>query len=410
MLRLAVAVIAALSAVAAPSTARAEAEDWPKWLGPRGDNISREKIADQWPADGPKRLWEAEVGEGHASPVAQAGKIYLFTLEGGQEFLTCFDANTGEVAWKQGHRIEKAADYPGTRATPTIEGERVYTLGEAGDLTCRALADGKEVWRTNVLKETGAKMLGWGSASSPLIVGERIYVQTGESGPIAVAVDKSDGKVLWKSEAKNKAGFASLVYADIQGKPQIIIFAGKGLGGLDPETGKTIWADDFATRYDVNAATPIYHDGRVLFTAEYDTGRAAMYAVSGKQAKKVWQNKNLKSKFQPVILDDGFVYGNDGGTPVCIRWDDGKVAWRAEEQNLRLGAGGSLVRVGDDKLITMSERGRLSLLRANPKGYKLSGQVQLFDADQIWASPLVYDGKLYCKGRDEFVCLDVSGK
>jgi outer membrane protein assembly factor BamB len=400
-----------LALYAVPSPARAEAaEDWPKWLGPRGDNISQEKIADQWPKDGPKQLWQAPVGEGHASPVAKAGKVYLFTLQGGQEFLTCFDANTGEVAWKEGHRIEKQADYPGTRATPAIDGERVYTLGEAGDLTCRELADGKEVWRTNVLKETGAKMLGWGCASSPLIVGERIFVQTGEGGPIAVAVDKADGKVLWRSEGTSKAGFASLVYADIKGKPQVIIFAGKGVGGLDPETGKTIWADDFQTRYDVNAATPVYHDGRVLFTAEYDTGRAAMYAVSNKQWKKVWQNKRLKSKFQPVILDDGFVYGNDGGTPVCVRWDDGKEAWRADGNDMKLGSGGSMVRVGDDKLITMSEKGRLSLVKANPQGYKLLGQVELFDADQIWASPLVYDGKLYCKGRDEFVCLDVSGK
>ena len=131
--------------------------------------------------------------------------------EGGQEFLTCFDANSGDVAWKEGHQIKKAADYPGTRATPTVEGEHVYTLGEAGDLTCRTLADGKEVWRTNVLSETGARMLGWGCASSPLIVGERIFVQTGEGGPIAVAVDKSDGKVIWKSQGTSKAGFASLV-------------------------------------------------------------------------------------------------------------------------------------------------------------------------------------------------------
>lgn len=404
------AVAAVLTVVAASTLARAAAEDWPRWLGPRGDNISKEEIASQWPADGPKRLWEAEVGEGHASPIAHAGKIYLFTLDGGEEVLTCFDASTGQVAWKQGHRIQKAADYPGTRATPTVDGESVYTLGEAGDLTCRELADGKEVWRTNVLQETGAKMLGWGCASSPLIVGERIFVQTGEGGPIAVAVDKADGKVLWKSQAKNKAGFASLVWADVQGKPQVIIFAGKGVGGLDPDTGKTIWADDFVTKYDVNAATPVYHEGRVLFTAEYDTGRAAMYAVSGKAAKKVWENRNLRSKFQPVILDDGFVYGNDAGHLVCIRWEDGKLAWRAQEPKLELKAGGSLLRVGDDKLITLSERGRLSLLQANPKGYKLRGQVQLFDADQIWASPLVYDGKLFCKGRDELVCLDLSGK
>ena len=411
MTRFAAVAVLAVVAAAVPSPARAAAaEDWPKWLGPRGDNISKEKIADEWPAGGPKRLWEAEVGEGYASPVAVAGKVYLFTQEGDQEVLTCFDATSGQVAWKQGHALPQKPQYPGTRATPTIVGERVYTLGQSGDLTCRELADGKEVWRTNVIRETGSKLMMWGCASSPLVVGERIFVQTGEGGPIAVAVDRADGKVLWRSQGTNKAGYASLVYADIEDKPQILIFAGRGVGGLDPESGKTIWADGFQTRYDVNATTPLYHAGRVLFSAEYDTGRAAMYSVTDKEWKKLWQTKALKSKFQPLILDDGYVYGNDAGTLTCISWADGKVAWRAEDKKLELKSGGSVLRVGGRQLITMSERGRLSLLRASPQSYELRGQVQLFDADQIWASPLVYDGKLFCKGRDEFVCLDVGAE
>ena len=410
MTRLAIPALLTVVVVASSSSARAQAEDWPKWLGPRGDNISKEQIADGWPDDGPKRLWEATVGEGHASPVAHRGKIYLFTLDGNEEVLTCFDANTGQVAWKQAYPVPQKPQYAGTRGTPTIEGDRVYTLGQSGDLTCRALADGKEVWRINVLRETGAKLLMWGCASSPLIVDDRIFVQTGEGGPIAVAVSKADGKVVWQSESKSKAGYASLVHAEVKGVPQLLIFAGRGLGGLDPETGKTLWSDDFVTMYDVNATTPVYHGGRVLFSAEYATGRAAMYEVSGNSAKKVWERKTLKSKFQPVILDDGYVYGNDAGVLTCVRWHDGAVAWRAAEKRLELKSGGSLLRVGGDKLITMSERGVLSLLHADPKAYQLVGQVQLFDADQIWASPLVYDGKLYCKGRDEFVCLDVSGK
>lgn len=402
--------VTALLALASSATPARAAEDWPKWLGPRGDNISKEEVGEKWPADGPKRVWAAEVGEGYASPVARAGKVYLFAMKGNEEALTCFDASSGQVVWSQGHAVRRKPDYEGTRATPTIEGERVYTLGQSGDLVCRTLADGKEVWRTNVLDETKTKLLRWGNASSPLIEGDRVFVQTGGGGPIAVAVNKDTGKIDWRSEAKSMAGYASLVHADVQGKPQLFIFAGDAVGALDPATGKTIWSDKFATRYDVNAATPVYHDGRVLFTAEYDTGRAAMYEVTNKSWKKVWENKNLKSRFQPVVLDDGFVYGNDGGTLVCLSWDDGRLAWRAKDKSLNLGVGGSILRVGGDKLITMSERGRLGVLRATPKGYEPLAQAQLFDASQVWASPLLYAGKLYCKGPDEFVCLDVGGK
>lgn len=392
----------------APSLA---AEDWPKWMGPRGDNISKEQVATNWPSSGPKRLWEARVGAGHSSPVAAGGKVYIFTLEGNEETLACFDASTGQPAWRQGHGIRWKADYPGTRGTPTIEAGRVYTLGEAGDLVCRELSDGQQVWRTNVLDVTRAKPLKWGCASSPLIVGDRIFVQTGEGGPIAVAVDKKTGKVEWAAADRSKAGFATLVYADdVPGSktPQVILFAGRALGGLDADTGKLLWSEGFQTSYDVNAATPIYHDGHVLFTAEYPTGRARMYALKGKSARRVWEVKHLKSKFQPPILDDGFVYANSGGSLVCVEWKSGRLAWQAKDRNLDLKPGGSLLRAGGDKLITMSERGRLSVVEATPKGYKLLAQTPLFDATEVWSTPLLYDGKLYCKGGGEFVCLDVA--
>jgi outer membrane protein assembly factor BamB len=399
--------VMALLASAAPTLA---AEDWPRWMGPRGDNISKESVSTNWPGGAPKRLWEARVGQGHSSPIAHDGKVYLFMLDGNEEVLTCFDARTGTVHWRQGYGVQWKAEYPGTRATPTIDGDRLYTLGEAGDLICRELADGKELWRTNVCQETGSKPRNWGCASSPLIVGDRIYVQTGEGGPIAVAVNKETGKIDWKAADTSKAGFASLVYADVKGRPQIILFAGRALGGLDAETGKLIWSEGFETSYDVNAATPIYHDGHVLFTAEYPTGRARLYALNAKGARKVWENKNLKSKFQPPILDDGFVYANSGGNLVCVEWKTGRLAWQAKDRNLDLKAGGSLIRAGGDKLITMSERGTLSVVQATPKGYKLLAQTPLFDAREVWSTPLLYDGKLYCKGGNEFVCLDVAAE
>ena len=251
-------------------------------------------------------------------------------------------------------------------------------------------------------------MLRWGCAASPLIVGDRIFVQTGEGGPIAVAVNKTSGKVEWKSEARTQAGYAPLVHGDIKGKPQLFIFAGRNVGAIDPATGRTIWSDEHVTDYDVNATTPVYHDGRVLFTSEYAKGKAAMYAVTDKSWKKLWESRDLKSRFQPLILDAGYVYGNSSGKLTCIDWNTGKLMWQARDRTMDLKVGGSLIRAGGDKLITMSERGKLSLIRATPKTYEVLGQVQLFDADQIWASPLLYDGKLYCKGRDELVCLQVG--
>lgn len=406
----------ALGLVAAAAGFARAAEDWPKWRGPRGDAISRETgLMEKWPKGGPKALWTKKVGGGYASPVAVAGKVYLFTFEGGKETLHAFDARTGDEAWAQTYAVTGSApSYKGTRGTPTIEGDRIYTLGSAGDLTARNLADGKEIWRVNVLKQSGGQMLDWGAAASPLIVGDLIYVQSGgQGGPIALAVKKDDGQIAWKSEATGKAGYATIAYADeSNGGPQLVVFGGEALWGMAPATGKTLWSVPFRTTYDVNAATPIIHEGKVFVSAEYNTGRGALFDLTtakGGPPKKLWENPKVRCKFQPGVLEDGHLYVNSSGTLQCVKWEDGQVVWEGKDRDLRLGSGGSILRWGD-KLVTLSEGGKLGLVKATPQGVQSISTVDLFDASQVWSSPLLYDGRLYALGGDEFVCLDVGGK
>src|SRR5688500_11578959 len=104
-----IAAVALAAAFVGGSAVAASAEDWPKWLGPRGDGISHEgALAEQWPDDGPKQLWAKPTGKGHASPVAVDGKVYVFSVVGGNDTLTCYDAESGEEVWSQGYpRSEK---------------------------------------------------------------------------------------------------------------------------------------------------------------------------------------------------------------------------------------------------------------------------------------------------------------
>lgn len=388
----------------------AGAEGWPKWLGPEGTGISMEKgLAESWPADGPKKLWSKDVGIGYSSPVALDGKVYFFSQEEAKDVLRAFDADSGNVVWTQSYDRGEDPAYPGTRATPTIENNRIYTHGSGGDLVCRELADGKLVWRMNVLKETSAKPIEWGSSSSPLVTADRIYVQGGKEGDaIAVAVDTKTGGVVWKSEAKGLAGYATLVLVDVGSDKQLIVFAGETLYGMDPKTGKTIWSEPWKTDYDINAATPIFKGSQLLVSSTRPMG-AMLLTLSPQGAKKEWEKRDVAAKFQPPILDGNALYVNSNGTIKCVSWPDFKVNWTATGRDLNLGAGGSIVRVGD-KLITMSERGKLCLVQATPTANKLISSVQLFDYSQVWSMPLIYRGKLYAKGEKELVCLDISSK
>jgi outer membrane protein assembly factor BamB len=398
--------------VIALSALAARAEEWPKWLGPREDGISRATgLLDKWPEAGPRQVWAvSSIGIGYSSPVGLDGRIYLFTLDdqAKRDVLTCFNADTGKVIWQESYANGYTADYKGTRATPLIDGQFIYTYGGNGQLTCRNLADGKLIWQTSIMQETGGQNLRWGLASTPLLYNGKLHVQAGANAPILVAVDQKTGKIAWESE-KGLGGYAHPILADVDGRKQMIAFGGNAVWGFDADTGKTLWKEKWETRYDVNAMTPVYRNGLLFVSSAYDRG-CMMLRLTATGAEKLWENKNMKAHFQPVLFEDGVLYGNSQGTLTCLDWATGEIKWQNRDTAMRLGNGGSINRVGD-KLITMSERAKLSLLKADPQGFEVISQVdRLFDGNHIWSTPLIYRGRLYCKGTDELVCLDISGK
>jgi outer membrane protein assembly factor BamB len=359
-------------------------------------------------------------------------------MEGDKDTLYAYDAEKGTPLWKQqadslykgemeGPALSR--DWTGSRASPVIEGERIYTYGIRADLVCRELATGKPVWHVNVVNETGSKPITWGQGSNPLIDGDVIYVQGGINGPAVVAIDKKTGKLLWQSEnlppdpalsAKDpdqygkgeidKGGYARPILIDVQGTRQLIVFGGEALWAFDPKTGKTIWSHPWPTEYDVNAATPIYHDGRLFITSAYGKppARCAQFQLSPTAAKLLWSNKELTAKYQPPILDAGHLYGNSEGAVRCLRWEDGKTVWTAKD---RINQGGSIVRIAPDKLLMFSDIGKATLARATPQGYEKLAEAQVVArTGNAWSTPLVYRGKMYVKGRADFVCYDIGAR
>lgn len=408
-----------LSLVSAAAAIPCRAEEWPKWLGPKGNNISTEPIAAAWPEGGPKKLWEQKTGYGFASPVALDGKVYLFHQVGTEDTLTAFDAEKGTPLWKQSYPCGNAADQPQSKnpdnqmpvvlATPAIDGGFIFTYGGGGDLVCRKLEDGAQVWHINVLNALNEKILAWAQASSPLVTDKYVYVQGGNGGPTAVAVDRKTGKIAWTSEAKTYGGYAAPILVDVKGTPVLVIFGGEEVYGMDPESGKTYWSVSFQNRPRVSAATPVYQDGHLFVACDYNRspGTCMMLTLAGKTATKEWEKTSIAQKFQPGVLDNGFYYTNSEGVLKCMEWSSGKIMW---ENRMNLGSGGSVVRDGD-KLIVMSERGKLSLVQATPTANKVISQVQLFDfGSNCWSTPLIYHGKLYCMGRDNLVCLDIGNR
>jgi outer membrane protein assembly factor BamB len=186
-----------------------------------------------------------------------------------------------------------------------------------------------------------------------------------------------------------------------------VVFGGDAVFGMDPATGRTIWQVPWKTSYSVNAATPVYRDGQVFVTSSYGMG-CMMIEVTPSGARKKWSNKLVKSKFQPVVLDGDFLYANSEGNLTCLSWSDGSRKWRADGSEVELGENGSILRTTGDKLVALSDGGKVSIVQATPDGHKVLGAFQAVQGDKVWSSPLLYGGRLYVKGPKELVCFDIA--
>lgn len=404
--RLLILSVLALVTVAIASESK---QEWPKWLGPQGDNICREEgLLKSWPDGGPRQLWSVKVQPGFAAPVAVDGRVYLHHGQGGKETLTAYDLTDGKELWSQTHDGGyRGRQHAGTRATPTIEGERIYTSGGGGDIHCRRLSDGKEVWHTNVLKATGTRELKWGMSSAPVLVDGMIVVQCGLGGPAVIALDKDTGAVKWKSQARD-GSYASVLSIVVEGKTQLIATAASHVFAINPADGKTLWSEPWETQYGISPTTPVFRDGHLFISSGYGHG-CMMVKVTAEGHTKLWEKKIPDSKFPAMILDGDHLYvvSEKQGSIVCLNWPDGKLLWSANDPKLRLGFGGSILRYGGDRMIAYSDRGTVSMVKATSESVELLGQKSLFNDRSTWAHPIIYRGRLLIRGTNQLICLDL---
>jgi hypothetical protein len=394
------------------------ADDWPCWRGPRGDGISRETgLLKEWPSGGPAQLWKAELSGGFSSVAVADGRLFTQTKEKNQEVVVCLDAATGKDLWRYRYDCDYAA-YPtftggampqsrtGPRATPTVEGDRVYTLGATGTLLCLEARTGKKLWQQELLKLAGIDCPKHGYNNCPLVVGDRVYVQPGgPQGKSVAALDRKDGAVVWQG-LDDPIGESSPVWAEVGATPQVIFFTGTGAVGVAPKDGKLLWRYPWKTQYDLNIATPVYADGKVFVSSNYGTGGAVFRLKNGAEPETLWKGRAMQNHFSSSVLYEGHLYGFSEDRLRCVEFETGKVKW----DQTGLGKGSLLV-VADGRLIALGDHGQLVFARATPEGYSEISRCQVFDKDRLtWTVPVLSGGRLFVRHENALVALDLSGK
>jgi outer membrane protein assembly factor BamB len=387
-------------------------DDWPQWRGPNRDGVSAEKgLLQDWPAGGPPLAWKASgAGEGYSSFAASNGRLYTLGARGGTEYVVAFDIATGKRLWEVAHGRRFSNDRGGgPRATPTIEGSMMYAYGASGDLSAIEIggAAPRVVWAINVLKQFGGSNITWGLSESPLVLSDRILINAGAPNASIVALKKTDGSVIWKSQG-DEAGYSSAVLHEAGGIREAIFFTGERALGVDVNTGKLLWSYGQVANRTANIATPIVKGNRVFLSSVYGTGAALlelMPANGGITAREVYFTRQMKNHHASSVVIGEHLYGFDDAILKAMKFDSGQIAW----QDRSVGKG-SLV-FADNRLYLYSENGVAGLAEASPQAYKEHGRFQLKTGSlPTWSHPIVSGGRLYLRDQDTIYAYDVKAK
>ncbi len=379
-------------------------EDWPQWRGPNRDGKSAETgLLKEWPAGGPPLAWRAGgAGEGYSSFAVVNGRLYTLGARQDSEYLVAFDVASGKRLWETANGKRFVNDRgSGPRATPTVDGDRVYAFGASGDLSAVDAASGKAIWKVNVLSKFGGSNINWGLSESPLVLSDRILVNAG--GPI-VALRKTDGSEIWKSGGE-PAGYSSAVLHEVGGIRQAIFFTHTRVVGVDVNTGKRLWSYEPVANGVANIATPIVRGNRVFVSSDYGTGAALLEltpAGGGIRAKEVYFTRDMRNHHASSVLVGDHLYGFSAAILTAMQFDTGQVAWRDRSVGK-----GSLV-FADDRLYLYSEGGTVALAEANPAAYREHGRFQIRSGNlPTWSHPVVSTGKLFLRDQDVIYAYDV---
>ena len=411
-------VLAGIGAPAAPDTS------WPQWGGPRRNFvIETTGLASKWPASGPAKLWQRELGEGHSSIVADGGRLYTMYRPLGmlsmirrsqQEIVTALDASTGRTIWEyaidsptSGLNLSEGA---GPHSTPLIVGKRLFVMSSRVEIAALDTQTGKRLWYHDLTKDLGAPLVDRGYSSSPIAYGATVIVPAGGPGASVVAFNQETGAIAWKS-GNFPVAPASPVLINVDGQEQLVVSGAGEVVGVSPATGAVLWTHANRTDYGLNISTPVWGEGNLLFlSAAYNNGtRLLKLAQSGGKTtvQELWTQNRMRVHIGSVIRLGDFAIGSSGDFGPCptvaIDLKTGQILWQNRE------FARSTFLHADGKLIVMDEDGSIGLATATRQGLTVLAKASVL-TNRAWTPPTLVGTRLYVRDRQRMIALELGAQ
>jgi outer membrane protein assembly factor BamB len=377
---------------------------WPQFHGPNRDNQSTETgLLKKWPDGGPVLLWTAKgLGHGYSTVSIVGGMIYTAGSIENDTVITAMNMD-GEIQWHVENGPGWTGDRPGTRGTPTIDGNRLYHQSPIGNLVCLDARTGTKIWGFNTLEKFKSKTNTWALAESLLVDGKHLICCPGGPQTSMVALNKNTGSVIWTAPSTGDlAGYSSPTLVEYQGLRTIIALTAKNIIGVNADNGELLWRLKHESYADENVMTPIFHDGQVFISSlKAGSVKWKLNVKDGKASlEELWRTQELDCHHGGALLVNGNIHGNstfrNSKSWICLDWQTG------EKKYMDKGVGKGSLTYADGMLYTLSENGVMGLVRPTSKGYEL---VSSFDIPKggkgnSWAHPVVCGGRLYIRHGD----------
>lgn len=393
--------------------------EWPQWRGPDRSNASRESgLLTAWPAGGPPLRWTATgLGKGIASVSVQKGAVYTVGYRDDREFVFALDSRTGATRWVAdvGPAIKEDTLMRWvSQRTPTVDGERLYTVTATGDLSCLRLSNGAVLWRKNYPTEFGSPKPRWGFNDRPLVDGGRLICTPAGTNASMVALDPRTGDVIWRAEpvADEHEGYAATVISEAGGIRHYVAFLSRSLVGIAAEDGRRLWKHLRPFTWIASSYTPMVQ-GDAVFSANGYNGGMALVRLSREGSGLVPREEYFRPfQFNPfqdaTALVGEHVYAfQNPGHPVCIELRSGTVAWGPVTNALQ---GRAALTSADGHLYLRGANGLVLLVEANPDRYVEKGSLVIpdFEESSGVTAPVVAEGRLYLRDNNRLLCYDVA--
>jgi outer membrane protein assembly factor BamB len=374
---------------------------WPQFHGPKRDNISTEKgLLKNWPEKGPELLWTAKnLGHGFSSISIADGMIYTASSIGNNTVVIALNLD-GKVLWKVKNGKSWTGAHPGSRSTPTIDGDRLFHQNPLGNLVCLEAKTGDKIWELNIIEKVKSKIPRWALAESLLVDGDHLISCPGGLQTYMVALDKKTGSVVWKSPSTGElAGYASPFLFEYKGLRIITTLTSKSIIGVNADTGELLWRIKHENYYNENIMVPIFHESYVFISTPV-TG-SVKWKLNVKDGKvslrKRWHTQQLDNHHGGVILVNGNIYGSstvrNKNLLVCLDWKTGRVKY------MDMCVGKVSLTYADGMLYALSIDGVMGLVQPTPIGHRLVSYFKIPKGGKgkSWAHPVVCGGKLYIR-------------